>query len=554
MRSKLPAALVVLAFAAAAAFAREDPARSLVWFVPEGADLDTEVKSTGYGPNEARLYESLPSADLAREIGLGAIGIPCSHPWRKRFRPEPLPRRNLPQLRKAAESAPIRFCDLVVGTDSHARMSPMENIRPYPAAWPSPASASIPYSIVTDDGLALWQTIWTEGAKADADDFRDTPPMAYRLFENAELVDYSSGAKSASREFFRERFHGSNIEFRKTMGSGAGTISGVGRFQDRPTTLATYVLHEMFLEESFLRILSEATNRLSAPVFFQPASGAPAGIDLERAARLCTVIFAAPTRTEHPLYTARFFATMADGKPVLSPWVVPSANADATTVAIRTQWSLGYAFATLSPARRAPRSWTRYHKNPATNKTELDAAATEAAGRASAARFPGNWLNPYVVPPAELLNGLANASGPIVEPIPASPAVAILHSRASERIRGFEKPESPSLAAYAEEILQRRPDASILLESNAASEIPEGTKLLVVPDTVDACPADVLESIRRFVARGGILAAGPKALSRNEFGVAHKTPLDPPGTETAGIHRIDGDPTTFAEEVLRLVP
>lgn len=554
MRRTPSVALAALLLAATAAFAEPPQSRNLVWFVPEGADLDTEVKSTGYSPDEARFYESLPTADLAREIGLGAIGIPCAHSWRKRFRPEPLPRRNMPRLRQAAEATPLRFCDLAIGPDSHARMRPMENIRPYPEAWPSPESASIPYSILSDDGIELWRTIWTEGAKADAAEFRTVPPTAYRLFENAELVDYSRSAKSNSRTFFQTLFNGSNIEFRKALGSGAGTLSGIGRFQNAPTTLAAHVLHEKFLEESFLLILAEATNRLSAPVFFQPASDAPSGIDLERTAAYCTAVLAAPTRTAHPLYTAKFFAAMACGKPVLSPWVVPSADAAQTAEALRLQWRLGYSFATLSPARRAPRAWTRYHKNPTTNKTELDPVATEAAGRASAAAFPGNWLNPYAVPPAALLEGLTDAQNGPLETIESSPTIAILHSRASERIRAFEKTENPTLADFAEEILQRKPDATILLEKDAFVDIPEATKLLIVPDPADACPPEVLESIRRFLARGGILAAGPHALSRNEFGAPHKAPLETPNAPDSRIHRISEDPTAFADASLSLAP
>lgn len=553
MRSLPSIALAALLFAASAAAAQDTP--GLVWFVPEGADLDTEVKSTGYEPSEAHLYEALPDSGLAHEIGLGAIGIPCAHPWRRKFRPAPLPRRNLPQLRKAAGSAPIRFCDLAIAKDSHARILPMEGIRPYPESWPEPQSVSIPYSVVTDEGIALWRTIWTEDAKSDAADFRTVPPVAYRLFENAELIDYSNAAKSAERTYYRARFNGSNIEFRKAFGSGAGTLSTIGRFQDQPNTLTAHILHERFLEESFLHILEDATNRLSAPVFFQPASETPAGIDLERAAVLCTSYLAAPARTDHPLFTAKYFAALAGGKPVLSPWVSPTADSAATAAAIRRQRELGYAFTTLSPARRAPRSWTRYHKNPETNKTELDPAATEAAGRASAAAFPSNWLNPYAVPPSELLKGLATASAEDARPIADSPVVAILHSRASERIRAYENPETPAPAAFAEEVLRLRPDATVLLEKDvAASGIPTETKVLVVPSSTDACSPTVLGAVRQFVARGGILAAGPKALTRNEFGMVHNTPLEAPGATVPGIHRIDGDPAAFAEAALKLVP
>lgn len=517
------------------------PEAFLFLFAPEGLDLDTEVRhpESVVPPDFAWLYAEIPADERACDaLGIGGVALTPNHPWRKRYRPDPIPRRNLRALRHAAAAPLPLVCDLAIAPDSHGAFENMEGVIPDAGCWPEPASTSVRWSVTTELGREHWLHIWS----ADLADFKQTiraVPDAVRLFADADPQNRSTWGRSAIlRRIRREYKTIADVNKAWEVSPPLNSFPNITRLSGgRYESFAAHLIYANLEEDCFAELVRRAGETLGVPVFFQPAADALPGLD-PVTANAASPLLSAPARTEHPLLTARYCLAVAKGRPVFSPEIRLTDDPAAIRSAVLAELARGYAAATLAPLRPNPRAWTRYGRN-ASGRLELDQAATAAAGAARPKR-PDDVLNPYVLSPVALSNGLAAAREAVREALPwftpGKPAtetntLAILHSRAAERVRACHRLKLSAGAPWCEKTLPLADfvDAAvfsfypteILLERDVAA-IPAHIRAILVPDCIDACRPETAPALRAWVEQGGTLLINPNSLSRTVTGAPRK--------------------------------
>ncbi|MGN0844525.1 MAG: hypothetical protein ACI4QT_04805, partial [Kiritimatiellia bacterium] len=496
--------------------------------VPEGFDLDTEVRfPVSFLPSQyAWLYNTIPTSTRgAAELGIGAVSITPGHPWRRRYRPQPIPRRNFAALRAAATTPGTLICDLAIHPKSHAFFANIPDIYPESDCWPTPDNDSVHFSVVTPKGRDFWQQIWS----VDLGDFTNTlhiTPHAIRIFADANPHDISTWARSAITRQLRDRQ--TNL---KTLNETyriqppLNALSSITRLRNRKhENLAVHILYAMEEEIAFAELIRNTAERFAPiPVYYQPQSECLAGIDPATATRPCPLL-AAPAKTDRPLLTARYLKAIAKGRPILSPHISPSSpqfSSDSLA-----QLARGYSIATIAPSRPETKNWARYQRNPDTGRLEIDVELT----RTSAALRPpdsNDFFNPYVLAPETLFNRFSYAKKSVEaakrfftpgKPFTETNCLFILHSRASDRLRACiaqkesepsaPRPiDTPDLEDFVSTAVYGFYPTEILLEDEICenASVSPSCKVLLVPGCVNACRAETYPILEKWVEAGGTL-------------------------------------------------
>ncbi len=505
--------------------------------VPEGLDLDTEVRfPDSFLPSQyAWLYNTIPTAPhSAAELGIGAVSITPGHPWRRRYRPQPLPRRNLAALRAAASVPGTLICDLAIHPKSHAFFSNIPDIYPESDCWPIPENDFVRFSVVTQKGRDFWQQIWS----VDLDDFTNrlhATPHAIRIFANANPHDVSTWARSDIARRLRERQ--TNL---KTLNQTyriqppLNSLSVITRLRNRKhENLVAHVLYAMEEENSFAELIRTAAEQFAPfPVYYQPQSECLAGIDPATAAKPC-LLLAAPAATDRPLLTARYLKTIAKGRPILSPHISPASpnfSSDALT-----QLARGYSIASIAPSRSETKNWVRYQRNPETGRLEIDVDQTRTVAALRPAD-PNDVFNPFILDPETLFQRFSSARESVEKakryftpgkPYTETNCLYILHSRTSDRLRacidqkesdpsGPRPIDAPDLEAFVSTAVYGFYPTGILLEDEICENgaLPTSCKVLLVPGCVNACRTETYPILEKWVEAGGTLIINPASLSQ----------------------------------------
>ena len=500
----------------------------------EGIDRDVSIPSTGY-PNSLKwIYESMPNFEDAQRLGLDSFGITPEMDWRRAFRPNPLPRRNMVLLRRPMKSGLPILAELSIEKKSEAWMTLMEGVPPQEEAWFDGPASSMPYSIITETGINLWKTIWSTGASY----YRNLglEPFAYRVFTDADYFDVSSSAKNAFLRNLNARF--AQIDaINRQWGSHFNSTQQIAFFANSTDNISVHVEYTKFLEERFAdacRCAAEsvrnASGNTNAPVCFQPQSLNSSGIDIFKASRY-TPILCAPNAPENPLIVALYMQAVAEGRPIFSPDVPVLHSAEQVRNTILAQFARGYSLAYLGKWRRNTQSWLRYKRTaPATGgiaRTVLDTGATEASGRQAADTDPLCFMNPYATPP-ESLAGIRQAKHDIrlatdlftYQSRTNGTAIAVLYSRPSDRLAKTSAflPSTVTLSALVDALAFSHYKTAFLLEEQLTPENANRYRAIIVPDAAFASYETTPALLNRYVEAGGTLILYPHALTQNEYG------------------------------------
>ncbi len=520
-------------------------------FIPEGADRDSGIRTTGYPAERAWIYESLPDYQQAQTLGLDGFGITPEHDWRRIFRPRPLPRRNWAALNRPLKSGLPIIADLAIDVDSPGRMTFMDGVNPKEQAWFEGEAHGVPYSVISDEGLRLWSTIWRATAASFTE--RGVSPLAYRLFAGADYWDVDARTKTAFARHLGTQF-GTVAAMNEATGEAYTSFHQASRFSTSTNDPVVHVLYTTFLETAWTnalvsaaRAIASGTRTESPAVFFQPRARVNAGVDLFSAAAVQGLL-CAPAEDDDPALTAVLLRAAAQhGQPLIICDIPVDGDATALRNTLLTQFARGYAIAAPGPWRRGASDWTRYQSvvppGGGRPQTRLDPEATEQAGIRHAEQNPGWILNPHAVPPATL-EGIRMArrdAHTVAHRMTAASrmtgtAVALLHTRSAERLRGTGRQAFPTndLSACLSALHQAGYKAGALAEGHLSSVSNSPWRVVVVSDSAFATQPEHLADLSRFVESGGTLILTRQALTRNPYGnPLSDSPFDPPDDAVA---------------------
>ncbi|MGI5867862.1 MAG: hypothetical protein ACOX9C_00250 [Kiritimatiellia bacterium] len=528
----------------------------------QDAERDAEVRTTGYPQSLSWIYESLPDYADAQRLGLDAFGATPARTWRRRYRPRPVPRRNMNILGRPLNAGVPILAELAIEPGTHAWMTYMEGVNPPEGAWFDGMAHGIPYSVAHVHGTALWKRIWS----SDAAYYRQNgvTPFAWRLFAGADFFDTDRRNTTAFTQWLNARWK-TPAEFNKGLGASFSSFPVAARAEKNASNLGLTVEYVKFLEDRFallctqaVEIVRSATGDPAPGVCFQPLRADGKGIDILQAAANHPIL-CAPANQTQPRYVALYMQAVAQGRPVFSPPVRPAIDAETTRADILSQFARGYALCYLEKWRRHPREWVKYTRDD--GPTRLDEAATEAAGRQHAAENPANFMNPYAVPPEALL-GIRLAKQDALKAAELftlanrtnGAHVALLHSRPSVRLahaRGDPKPLD-TLPQYADALVFAQFKTALVLEEQLADQDLSRYAAIVVPDACRASYPETPAALRRYAERGGRLVVAAGALSQNEHGanatnaLALASAQNEPRTQPLGGGRVTTLPPGFA--------
>lgn len=500
----------------------------------QDADRDAEVRTTGYPPGLAWLYENLPDYADAQRLGLDAFGSTPPRAWRRIFRPRPVPRRNMNILGRPLKSGLPVLAELAIEPGTHAWMTLMEGVNPREGAWFEGMAHGIPYSVVHADGAALWDTIW----RIDADWYREigVRPFAYRIFAGADFFDTDRRNATAFAQWLEARWK-TPAALNKSLGTSFASFAAAARAAKDASNAAATVEYVKFIEERFAQqckravdVIRGATNNPAPGVCFQPLRVDGKGVEILQAAAAHPVLCAPATRAT-PRYDALYMQAVAQGRPVFSPPVVPAGDAEAVRAEILSQFARGYALTYLETWRRHPRDWVKYTRSDAASgdraSTRLDEAATEAAGRRHAADNSGSFMNPYALAP-DALAGIRLAKRDALQAAEIftlanrtnGTSVALLHSRPSVRLAHARDDLKPldSLPQAADALIFAQFKTALVLEEQLAVQDLSRYAAIVIPDACVASYPETPAALRRYAERGGSLVVASGALAQNEYG------------------------------------
>lgn len=503
--------------------------------LPEGVDQDAGIKTTGYSPDFAWLYETLPDYKNAQTIGLDMFGITPEHTWRRIFRPKPIPRRNMHALNRPLKSGLPIVAELAIRKGSHTWMTFMDGVNPKEQAWIEGKAHGTPYSVVTAEGLELWTTIWRTSAQY----FRDmaVEPFAYRLFADVDAFDTSYAAKTAFITYLTGTF--TNVsKLNQAIDEKFLSFNQAARFQNSTDYIGLHVLYTEFLEKAWIKALVRATNTLasvtgetSPAIFFQPHALENQGIDLFTAARP-QAFLCAPAEQENPRLAALVLRAAACGKPLIICDVPVRNDAAHVRNTLLTQFARGYSLAFIGTWKRESRAWIRYTRETPLDggrpRTVLDPVATELAGQQHAIKNPDHILNPYAVP-TSTLGGIriAKQDALAISDLfsntnrSASVQVALLHARTSARLRGTTRYITPSndIAACMTALADAGYKLDVIDEMQLETVTNTAYRVIVASDSSFATQTGTVTRLMQFVQSGGTLILTPHALTRNPYGM-----------------------------------
>ncbi len=500
----------------------------------EGVDQDTGIPTTGYPDSLAWLYESLPDYTSAQKLGLDSFGITPEHTWRKIFRPRAIPRRDMNALRRPLNSGLPIIAELAIEKGSHAWMAYMEGVNPKEFAWFDGYSSGIPYSVVTEDGLSLWNTIW----RSSAEYFRQqkAQPFAYRIFANADYFDTSTRAKADFTKELSTRYKTVEL-LNSALKAKYSSAYQAGRFNNSTDNPRIHVDYTKFLENAFTVACSNAVTSIASAsgntepiVFFQPQTLRCQGIDLYKAAQQQRIL-CAPAHQENPILTALYMKAVAEGKPVISCDIPVQGSADNVRNTLLTQFARGYSMSFVSTWKREARAWIRYKREVPPDggrpKTVLDTLATEAAGQSHAKAHPDYFMNPYAVS-ANALGGIRQAKKDIFATgdlfsssnRTANTHVALLYSRTCDRLAATKHAmvSTNTVSACADALIASGIKTALVLEEQLGKIKLNTYQVLVASDSSFAVTDDTPTILQKFVEAGGTLILTEKAVTKNEYG------------------------------------
>ena len=464
---------------------------NIVYGAPHAADYRPFSANV---PGWEWLYERPPSREQFDRLGFNATGGEVSTTWMRKYRPEASfwPGGFQIDWKGVApgyyrNGLPV-FVDFTCAEWSHG------GLRYDPARLPSQAAFSagdchgVPYSLVTEEGFALYREMWQSGARElKANGVR---PFAYELFDEPTYHDTSPAAEEAFKFYAEDKvpMHAPEV--------------------------ARKIARQLFDEETFARAMKRGKEALreidpAARTCYQPLGVSFGRLNLLTANETTDYVMT-PTGGGDAFDVLCCLA-VAGNRPVVDGEMYLGSTRESHRSAVLREYMHGINAA-------------YYFKWGRRDRGDLKWKIRDGARRI-AEEFPYECLNPAACPP-EAFAGLKDAMDEIAAVndlfTPRGrgivPEVALLLSSTTVRYANAAK---KSNAAYLREaahaLLAARLPVKIIYEEQLDDEHLAGVKMLVAA-AVCAVHRETAQRILDWVGQGGYFLTVEDTMDMTEWG------------------------------------
>ncbi len=467
---------------------------NIVYADPHAADYAPFFTNV---PGWEWIYERPPSREQFDRLAFNATGGEVSTTWMRKYRPE----KSFWQANYQIDWADVApgyyknglpvFVDFTCAHWSHGGLRYVEGRAPSKDAFSAGECHFMPYSVVTDEGFALYKDMWQSGARELL--ANGVRPFVYELFNEPAYHDTSPTAEAAFAKLAA-----------KLPPDASPTVKKVARMR--------------FDEKLFARAMKRGKAALRevdplARTCFQPL-GISFGYVNPLLANETTDVVMAPTGGGDA-YDALVCLAVAGDRPVVEGEAYMGATRRSHRARILVEYARGYNATYYF-------KWGRRARKHATWK-EPDGP------KKLAEQFPYECLNSAACPP-EAFAGMKDAADDIAavndlftpRDRGVAQSVALLVSQATERLGRAEKRPN---ATYAREaalalLAARLPVKAVFEEQLDAAHL-AGVKLVVAAG-IDATLPKTNARLREWVEKGGVLLAVENTLDQTEFGTPAK--------------------------------
>jgi hypothetical protein len=467
---------------------------NIVYADPHAADYAPFFTNV---PGWEWIYERPPSREQFDRLAFNATGGEVSTTWMRKYRPE----KSFWQAGYQIDWADVApgyyknglpvFVDFTCAHWSHGGLRYVEGRAPSKDAFSAGECHFMPYSVVTDEGFALYKEMWQSGARELL--ANGVRPFVYELFNEPTCHDTSPAAEAAFAKLAA-----------KLPPDASTTVKKIARMR--------------FDEKLFARAMKRGKAALRevdplARTCFQPLGISFGYVNLLLANETTDVVMA-PTGGGDA-YDALVCLAVAGDRPVLDGEAYMGTTRRSHRARILVEYARGYNATYYF-------KWGRRARKHATWK-EPDGP------KKLAEQFPYECLNSAACPP-EAFAGMKDAADDIAavndlftpRDRGVAPSVALLVSQATERLGRAEKRPN---ATYAREaalalLAARLPVKAVFEEQLDAAHLAD-VKLIVAAG-IDATLPKTNARLREWVEKGGILLTVENTLDQTEFGTPAK--------------------------------
>ena len=478
------------------------------------------------------LYERPPTRAQFDRLGFNATGGEVSTTWMRKYRPEKWFWQGNFSLDWKDVALGYYLCDLPVFVDftcagwSHGGLKWDPKRPPSKEAFSEGSCHFMPYSVVTEEGFALYREMWQSGARELL--AHGVRPFVYELFNEPTYHDTSPAAEAAFAK-----------ELKSLPASAPAVASRVERIK--------------FDERQFARAMARGKAALrevdsSARTCFQPL-GISFGFVNPLLANETTDVVMAPTGGGDP-FDALVCLSIAGTRPVVDGEAYLGGTRTSHRATILRQYARGlnatYYFKWGRRARRHP-EWK-----------------SADGPRHLAEQLPYECLNPAACPPGAFA-GMKDAAKDI-EAVNdlftprfrgVKQTVALLVSQATARLdRAAKHPNATYTRETALALLAARLPVKVVFEEQLDVKHLANVKLLVAAG-IDATLPKTNARLERWVSEGGALLTVENTLNLTEWGEPEKTAFVTGHSGTLGkgrlLHLTKRPPSHKAAAVYRAV-
>ena len=440
------------------------------------------------------LYERPPTREQFDRLGFNATGGEVSTSWLRKYRPESVFWQGGFQIDwKGVAPGYYRnglpaLVDFTCAEWSHGSLDYEEGRLPSRAAFSSGDCHNMPYSVLTDEGFALYREMWQGGARELK--AHGVKPFLYELFNEPSYHDTSPAAEAAFAKYCER-----NLPL------------------DAPAA-AKKILRMRFDEQLFARAMKRGKEALreidpDARTCYQPLGVSFGRLDLLLANETTDVVMT-PTGGGDQ-FEALCCLAVAGDRPVIDGETYLGSTRESHRAAILREY-----------ARGLNASWY-YHWGRRSRRHKM---WNEPDGpRRVAEILPYECLNPAACPP-EAFAGMKDAEAEIaaVNDLFGSrlrgivPEIALLVSSASERYSLATKTTSASyVREVAHALLSAHLPVKVIYEEQLDEKHLAGVKMIVAAG-VDAVLPETNKRLRRWIEKGGRLLTIEGRLELTEWG------------------------------------
>ena len=483
---------------------------NIVYADPHAADYAPFFTNV---PGWEWIYERPPSRAQFDRLAFNATGGEVSTTWMRKYRPE----KSFWQANYQVDWADVApgyyknglpvFVDFTCAHWSHGGLRYVEGRAPSKDAFSAGECHFMPYSVVTDEGFALYKDMWQSGARELL--ANGVRPFVYELFNEPTYHDTSPAAEAAFAKLAA-----------KLPPDASPTVRKVARMR--------------FDEKLFARAMKRGKAALRevdplARTCFQPLGISFGYVNLLLANETTDVVMA-PTGGGDA-YDALVCLAVAGDRPVIEGEAYMGATRTSHRARILVEYARGYNATYYFKWGRRPRKHATWKEPDGPKKL--------------AEQFPYECLNSAACPP-EAFAGMKDAADDIAavndlftpRDRGVVPSVALLVSQATERLGRAEKRPN---ATYAREaalalLAARLPVKTVFEEQLDAAHLAD-VKLIVAAG-IDATLPKTNARLREWVEKGGVLLTVENTLDQTEFGTPAKDAFVTGRDETLGKGRL----------------